>query len=453
MIAALDKILVPWVRWVLRRRMERAVARLNQRLEQPITPFKLLERHDRILRLIYDPQVLQAVVEYARANNMPEQVAFDRARRYAREIVPGFSATLYFGVAARLARLISQALYTVRVGTADPEALRRITPDATVIFIMNHRSNMDYVLVTWLVSERMMLSYAVGEWARVWPLSGLARGMGAYFIRRRHMNALYRKVLERFVQMTTAEGVAQAIFPEGGLSLNGRVGPAKRGLLGHILGGFDPAGPRDVVFIPVGLSYDRVIEDRILTEAHEAGGRRFRARPLVVLGFAAKVIWRKLRGRFPGFGHAAVSFGAPLSLRDHLAAAPGTSPDALAERLMAEVRRVVPVLPVPLVAAALLDGGPVTRAGLTARVAGLRVRLKLSGAILRQTDAAPEALTRAALRPLVARGIVSDRDGFLSVAPGMAGLLAFHAAPARQALDAAAALKITKAPDPPSAET
>jgi len=96
---------------------------------------------------------------------------------------------------------------------------------------MNHRSNMDYVLVTYLAADAGALSYAVGEWARVWPLSGIIRAMGAYFIRRRSGGALYRRVLARYVQMATRAGVSQAVFPEGGLSLTGRSASPKLGLL------------------------------------------------------------------------------------------------------------------------------------------------------------------------------------------------------------------------------
>ena len=42
--------------------------------------------------------------------------------------------------------------------------------------------------------------------------------MGGYFIRRGSRNALYRRVLARYVQMATEEGTTQAMFPEGGLS-------------------------------------------------------------------------------------------------------------------------------------------------------------------------------------------------------------------------------------------
>jgi glycerol-3-phosphate O-acyltransferase len=204
--------LFPSVRWFFRRRFEKAVARLNARLDRPIEPFKLARRQDMIARLLYEPRVLEAVGEHARAMNIPGNVALQEARRYAREIVPAFSATLYFGFAIRAARLISRAFYTVRLGKLDA-ALVTINPKDTVVFVINHRSNMDYVLVTWLASQRTNLSYAVGEWARIWPFSRLIRAMGAYFIRRTSRNTLYRRVLARYVQMATEEGTTQAIFP------------------------------------------------------------------------------------------------------------------------------------------------------------------------------------------------------------------------------------------------
>ncbi len=362
-VAALDRIIGPGLRWFFRRRMERVLARVNARLERKIEPFRLARRQDMIARLLYDPQVLEAVAEHAAETHVPGSVAFEEARTYAGEIVPGFSATLYFGFATRAAKGLSRMLYRVRVGRVDAR-LAAIDPRATVIFVMNHRSNMDYLLVTWLVADRAAVSYAVGEWARVWPLSRLIRAMGAYFIRRGSRNALYRKVLARYVQMATAEGTTQAIFPEGGLSLDGRVGTAKMGLLSYIVQGFDPAA-RDVVFVPVGLGYDRVLEDRVLMAAAAEGTRRFRARPLRVAWLAVGVVWARMRGRFAGYGTAAAGFGPPVSLRAFLAE--GALVEDLGAHLMQEIARVVPVLPVPLVAAALCDGA-VDRAGLLVRI-------------------------------------------------------------------------------------
>ncbi|MGL6211049.1 MAG: 1-acyl-sn-glycerol-3-phosphate acyltransferase [Paracoccaceae bacterium] len=430
-VATLDRVIGPGVRWFLRRRMEKVVARVNARLDRKIELFRLARRKDMIVRLAYDPRVMEAVAEHAAETGVPGEVAFEEAHGYAREIVPGFSATLYFGFATRAARVFSRAFYRVRIGKVD-QALGAIDPKATLIFVMNHRSNMDYVLVTWLVSGRVAISYAVGEWARVWPLSKLIRAMGAYFIRRNSRNTLYRRVLARYVQMTTQEGVTQAIFPEGGLSLDGRVGAARMGLLSYIVQGFDP-GDRDVIFVPVGLAYDRVLEDRLLTEAHVTGTRRFRAKPLVIAAFTLRLGWRILRRRFPGFGTAAAGFGAPVSLRAFLAG--GGDVEALGLLLMDEIGRVVPVLAVPLVAAALVQGGD---GPLETRVAALAAALAADGAVLKLPPQGTLRAVEEGLAPLVARGIAGAEGP-----PQNPELLAFYAAPVLQRLERIAATQQT----------
>lgn len=357
--------LFPSVRWFFRRRLERAVTRLNTRLTRPIEPFKLARRYDMIQRLIYDPEVTREIVNHAKQNDVPENVAFERARAYAREIVPSFSAFTYFGFGTRLARLLVNAIYSVWTGPRNDAVIQSIPKDATVIFIMNHRSNMDYVLVTYLAARTSALSYAVGEWARVWPLSRLIRMMGAYFIRRASGGGLYRKVLARYVQMATAGGVAQAIFPEGGLSLNGKLMPPRVGLLTYVLEGHDPDG-RDFVFVPVAINYDRVLEDRVLIAAGARGDRRFGARISVVVRFILSKFWQGLRGRITRFGTAAVVFGEPLSLSS---LGPDRTVEALADNLMERIEAVMPVLSVPLVAHVITQqSGPIAQDMLVAQV-------------------------------------------------------------------------------------
>ena len=54
LVAFFSHFLFPSVRWFFRHRMERVVDRLNKRLDRPIQPFKLMERHDMIIRLAQD---------------------------------------------------------------------------------------------------------------------------------------------------------------------------------------------------------------------------------------------------------------------------------------------------------------------------------------------------------------------------------------------------------------
>ena len=371
-VAVLDKLLLPSVRWYFQKRFNRAVERLNSKLQLQIQPFKLTRRRVLIDRLTHDPVIMEGVAQAAAESGEPVDVVAEKAKRYAREIVPHFSAFAYFGFAARVARWLSQSLYRVRVGLLDEEGMAKVAPDSTVVFVMNHRSNMDYVLVTYLAAERSALSYAVGEWARVWPLQGFIRSMGAYFIRRRSRNPLYRCVLARYVQMATEGGVAQAIFPEGGLSRDGHLGAAKLGLLSYIVKGFNPEGPRDVVFVPVGLNYDRVLEDRVLLAAKEAGSKpQFDSGPMAMLRFIRHQLWLRITGKYHRFGYACVSFGAPVSLKGFLGQADGPL-DAqitqLGDSLMADIGKVVPVLPVSLIAAIMQAAGCLSVIGIKGEV-------------------------------------------------------------------------------------
>lgn len=430
--------LFPSVRWFFRHRMERVVARLNERLDRPIQPFKLMKRPDMVIRLAHDPKVAEAIAAEAAETGIPETVHLERARRYAREIVPAFSASVYFGFSARAAKWLARLIYRVRIGQFDADAIARIDKGATVVFVMNHRSNMDYVLVTYLAASRSALSYAVGEWARVWPLSWLIRSSGAYFIRRTSGNQLYRRVLARYVQMATEEGVTQAIFPEGGLSLDGRVGAPKLGILSYIVEGYHRGG-HDVVFVPVSIAYDRVIEDRVLTAARAKGERRFRASVGSIIFFIGRQLGRVVTGRFEKFGVASVSFGAPLSLAEVLRAPHDDVTAELAAELMDRIARNVSVLPVPLICAAIGEDVDLTRADLEERVRDLAGRLTALGVHLDLPDGSVEGAIRRALDILTLRKIVRRDGKILRVPAKDRGLIAFYAAPVAQHLSARAA--------------
>ncbi|WP_425043279.1 1-acyl-sn-glycerol-3-phosphate acyltransferase [Primorskyibacter sp. S87] len=423
-VAALDKVMIPSVRWYFRRRLERAVARLNTRLERPIQPFKLARRHDMIQRLIYDPEVTAAVQASSRETGVPENVVFQEATRYAREIVPSFSAFAYFGFAIRAARFLSNAVYRVRLGHVDEEALRQIDPEATVVFVMNHRSNMDYVLVTYLAADQSALSYAVGEWARVWPLSRLIRAMGAYFIRRKSRSDLYRSVLACYVRHATEAGVTQAIFPEGGLSLNGELGRPKLGLLKYIVDTHQQS-ERDVVFVPVALNYDRVLEDTVLTAASGKAERRFNARIGVIAGWMIKHGWLRMTGRAHRFGYAAVSFGAPISLKQFQAETTREATVELSRHLMRRIGALVPVLPVPLVAFLLLRHGSMSRTALLHEVDKFLERHPDAYVHMPRHDRAYGL--EVGLRQLLERRIVVETNGHLEPSAERRNLLEFYA--------------------------
>lgn len=372
--AVLMSVLFPSVRWFFRRRLNRAVDKLNSSLQIEIRPLQSTKRQVLIDQLIFDQDILSFIETQSVEENIPREVLQQRVRSYAKEIVPSFNAYVYYQVVYWVAKKVSRFIYRIRVAAARPEELQQVDPDSTVVFVMNHRSNMDYVLISYLAAERVTLSYAVGEWAKVFPLETLIRAMGAFFVRRGSQNPLYRKVLERYVYMATQNGVCQAVFLEGGLSRDGMMGEPKIGFLDYILRNYDAKLDREVVFVPIGINYDRVLEDQNLLNWDDRSNRVSTVQHLQRMWTFLKLnLFAGSRARWGRYGYASVNFGVPVSMQkycekheldfkhlDKEERIPRVVD--LANHLMNELRYVMPIIPVPILCAVLLNS---EKSGLT----------------------------------------------------------------------------------------
>ena len=432
----LQHFLLPSARWFFRRRANHVIDEVNTRLALKIPSFKLTRREVLIDRLCYHPEVMTLVDQLAVERQVTRDVLLAEVKVYAQEIVPAFNALLYFKSAYWLARKLVHSIYRVRLGFAEDEALSELDENTSVVFLMNHRSNMDYILATYLAAERTALSYAVGEWARVWPLQQLIRSMGGYFVRRNSGDPLYRRVLEAYVQMAAQGGVPQAVFPEGRLTRDGKLGDPKLGLLGYITKGFDPTGERDIVFIPVGINYDRVLEDRSLLRAAEQKPRRSKLATLsVFFGFAWKNISQAMLGRRYRNGYACVNFGKPLFLKewlkDNTADPHATLNDvsALASDLMYRIGEITPILPVALVASVITrkSTDAFSKLELKAGVFDLLEKLESAGyrAYIPRGDR--DYAVTVGIRMLTLRHVLQTKDGLLTVNKDNLHLMDYYA--------------------------
>jgi glycerol-3-phosphate O-acyltransferase len=440
--AFLDRLLLPGARWFFRRRVNRVLDEINTRLKIRIPPFKLTRREVLIDRLLFDQQVQEAAESEARETGAPREAVQARVRRYALEIVPAFNAYIYFRLGYWFARNLVRSLYRVRLGYFDEEGLSPVPPNSTVVFLINHRSNMDYILVSYLAAERTALSYAVGEWARVWPLQTLIRAMGAYFVRRNSKDPLYRKVLERYIAMATQAGVTQAVFPEGGLSRDGRLRSPKLGILDYMVRSFDPAGERDILFVPVGINYDRVFEDRSFLQELKKDAPRPGAWKALgnTLAFASRNLWLLARNKWHRFGYACVNFGSPVSLKEFIRRRRVdfrnlnrderyARVEELGSEVMAEIARVVPAVPVSLVATAILSRAERAWSELELKGAALDLirDLESRGAHVYVPRGDQDYAITVGLRMLTLRHLVVETDGLYSADPRELPLLAYYA--------------------------
>lgn len=376
-------------------------------------------------------------------HRLSEKQVRRQVRVYLNEIVPHFSVMSYYKLGYNLAKIIVNLLYKVSVDYQDEPALERIPKRDIVVYLMNHRSNADYIVVAYVLARGVHVSYAVGEWARAWPLEYVFKSFGAYFIRRRFREPLYHTVLERYVQLITRNGVTQGIFPEGGLSRDGKLRPPKLGLLDYICRTLaDPAFGRDIWFVPVALNYDRVLEDRsLIRELIHEGDRPSRLAQLgTVLSYLASNTVRLFTGRLKRYGRVAVNFGTPLSLREWLRSAPKDTLslpkeqrlpelERLAREMLTRIGAILPVTPVPLAAAALLSFGQtvVRKEELLERMDQLRDRLTdVNGRVVRGGARIAEVWDRAWRMLRMRRLVIADGDT-LVVLPKGRPLLEYYA--------------------------
>ena len=437
-----EHVLVPALRWMVTHPANQVIDEVGKRLRIGIRPFQRTRRQALIHRLLTDPKVQQAAEQHARQHGVPLLGALRLVERYARETVPAFNAYLYFRIGYWFGKRVAQLLYRVRLGYVDAENLQRVEPDSTVVFVMNHRSNMDYVLAGYLAADQTALSYAVGEWARIWPLSALIRSMGAYFVRRNSKDELYRRVLERYIVMATEAGVPQAVFPEGGLTRDGRMREPKIGAIDYMMRGFRPDGERDLVFVPLGINYDRVLEDRTLLRSIDPeAARRGRLAALgTTFGFALHNLGLMLRSEWHRFGYACVNFGAPVSMREYCRARgldfhklPGDERkremQALGRHLMQAVGRIVPVLPVPLIAAVFVARGDraISELELKSEVSRLVEALTAKGAHVYVPRKDFDYAVNVGLRMLRLRRLVGEREGLYYAQSEELPLLRYYA--------------------------
>jgi glycerol-3-phosphate O-acyltransferase len=436
------RLLVPALRWFVAGRSNVVLEEVSSRLRIGVRPFQRTRRQVLIHRLLGDPKVQAAVERHAAEHRTPVPAVLARVERYAREIVPAFNAWAYFRIGNWIGRKVSNGLYRVRMGYVDTEAIAAVPENATVVFVMNHRSNMDYILASHLAVEQAALSYAVGEWARTWPLSALIRSMGAYFVRRNSKDELYRRVLECYVAMATQAGVPQAVFPEGGLTRDGLLREPRLGVIDYMLRGFSLDGERDLVFLPLGLNYDRVLEDRTLLLSIDPDARqpsRFWA-AWNTLGFVVNNVRLMLNSGWRRFGYACVNFGTPVSMRAYCAARGldfqklagderRRAIAALGAELMAAVGRNVPVLPVPLIAAVFLQqrDRPISELELKAEVKALVEALEAAGSHIYVPRQDLDYAVTVGLRALTRRRLLDEKDGLFQARPGELPLIRYYA--------------------------
>ncbi len=190
--------------------------------------------------------------------------------------------------------------------------LAKAAPGKGLVYLPNHRSHVDYLLLSYLVHAQGLAPPHIAAGANLnFPVVGpLLRRGGAFFLRRSFKGEpLYAAVFREYLHAMLAKGFPIAYFIEGGRSRSGRTLAPKGGLLGMTVESFMREHPRPLLLVPVYFSYEKLLEGRTLVAELEGQPKEGES-----LGALVRVA-RNLRREY---GSVHVNFGAPLSIDQFL---------------------------------------------------------------------------------------------------------------------------------------
>src|SRR5258708_21301938 len=142
--ALYEHVIAPALRFLVTHPANQVIDELGESLRIGIRPFQRTKRQALIHSLLADRKVQAAAEQFARDKDVALPAALRRVERYAREIVPAFNAYFYFRIGYWIGRWIARSLYRLRIGDPDSDGIAKIRPEATVVFVINHPSNIHY---------------------------------------------------------------------------------------------------------------------------------------------------------------------------------------------------------------------------------------------------------------------------------------------------------------------
>lgn len=311
---------------------------------------------DRIRR---SPQVREAIERAAREQGRPMRALERRADRLLDKIAADFRFN-WIVFARILFDFVLNRIYAgVEFCEDDAERIRRAGRQGTLVFVPCHRSHLDYILISWIVFYQQMLPPHIAAGANLgfWPLGPVLRRWGAFFLRRSFQeDPLYATLLSSYVKELVREGYTQEFFIEGTRSRTGALMPPRVGMLSMYLDAAAEGVAPDVIFVPMSLSYEKVVEEGEYRRELTGGDKQ--TEDIRGLAGTAQVLASR-------YGRVYVRAGAPISGRAVLEEA--GEPLAkmtregrkvflkrVGERILWEIHRVTPVTPSAVAATVLL---------------------------------------------------------------------------------------------------
>jgi len=267
-------------------------------------------RRNLVKGLVHGPQVRQAIIEHAERENITLRKAEALVLRYGNEIASDYTYTVIRFLELLLSWFWNKIYDGIKVNHI--EGVQEVAQGHEVIYVPCHRSHIDYLLLSYLLFRNGLTPphIAAGINLNMPLIGGLLRRGGAFFMRRTFKgNPLYSAVFNEYLHTLFSKGFPVEYFVEGGRSRTGRMLQPKTGMLAITLRSFLRSHRLPVVFVPVYVGYERVLEGR--TYLGELRGASKKKESIFDL-------FRVVGALKQRFGQVWVNFGEPIKLAEFL---------------------------------------------------------------------------------------------------------------------------------------
>ncbi|XP_054898734.1 glycerol-3-phosphate acyltransferase 1, mitochondrial [Poeciliopsis prolifica] len=219
-----------------------------------------------------------------------------------------------------LLRLFNGFFWSVQIHKGQLEMVKKAASERKVpmVFLPVHKSHIDYLLITLILFCHNIKAphIAAGNNLSIPILNTVIRKLGGFFIRRRmeepgqgKKDILYRSLLHTYTEELLKQHQFLEVFLEGTRSRSGKPFPPRAGMLSIVVDTVLTGAIGDVLVVPVGISYDRIIEGNYNSE--QLGKPKQNES---WWGIACGV-FRMLR---KNYGCVRVDFNQPFSLKEYL---------------------------------------------------------------------------------------------------------------------------------------
>ena len=292
------------------KRIHRLLRRHFKSQKQSIIGPDLSHRRTLLDELLAAPAVDAAIMTVAEASERPRHRVAAQAYRYASEIASDQSYRVIRFFSIILTWLWNRLYNGIEVSHL--ERVRAVSDSTEIVYVPCHRSHIDYLLLSYVLYHNGLAlpHIAAGINLNLFLVGPLLRRAGAFFMRRSFKeDLLYKAVFDEYIHLLLSKGYSLEYFVEGGRSRTGGMLTPRPGMINMTLRGYYRDHHRDIQFVPVYFSYERVLE--ISSYLDERKGHQKKTESL-----------RDLFGVFRyfklDFGQVSVNFGEPISLEQFL---------------------------------------------------------------------------------------------------------------------------------------